>query len=408
MTRPRLLDLPHGYQAQVDEADWPAISELTLYRGTNGYVYFSQWRDGRSWPQTLHGLLMRPPAGSHVDHINGDKLDNCRENLRVVTPQRNQVNRKRPNRNNQSGVRGVSYAPRLSETKPWRVQIMVDRKQLHVGLFVSKDEAIAARQAAELEHFGELCPVSKPRILDLFCGAGGAAKGYQRAGFYVVGVDIEPQPNYPFRFYRGDALEVLKRLAGGDDPGWPAGEFDAIHASPPCQAWSALRHLHDTRHPELVEPTRRLLAETGLPYVIENVPGAPLIDPLVLCGSSFGLDLRRHRLFETNFAVMGPPCAHGWQAPRFEVHDRRAKSASTVVSVAGHATPPLRKKSMVSVHGSSGGKGGVAEWRRAMDIDWMSGAELAQAIPPAYTEHIGYYLMAELCAQQEPATLRDA
>lgn len=156
--KPRLLDLPHGYQTTIDEEDWPRVRELTVYRGTNGYVYFSEWRDGRSHPQTLHRWLMDAPKGSHVDHINGDKLDNRRENLRVVTPQRNQVNRKRPNRNNRSGVRGVSYAPRLSAPKPWRVQIMANRKQLHVGLYATRGEAIEARKAAEIEHFGELCP----------------------------------------------------------------------------------------------------------------------------------------------------------------------------------------------------------------------------------------------------------
>lgn len=151
--KPRLLDLPHGYQAVIDEADWPAVSKLTLYRGTNGYVYFSVWKDGKSHPRTLHGLLTRPPRGSHTDHINGDKLDNRRGNLRVVTPSRNQVNRKRLNRNNTSGVRGVARA-----FGKWRAQITVNRKNHHLGLFASKEEAIAARREAELEHYGEFCP----------------------------------------------------------------------------------------------------------------------------------------------------------------------------------------------------------------------------------------------------------
>lgn len=228
----------------------------------------------------------------------------------------------------------------------------------------------------------------KPRLLDLFCGAGGAARGYQRAGFFVVGVDNRPQPRYAGdEFHQADALES------------PLDGFDAIHASPPCQFASALRSLWpDREHANLIPATRERLLANGGPYVIENVPQARphLRTPMTLCGSSFGLDLRRHRLLETNFPVMGPPCAHGWQAVRFEVHDRRAKSLSTVVSVAGHATPPTRLKSVVSVHGSSGGKGGVAEWRRAMGIDWMTCDELAQAIPPAYTEHLGFCLMAEL------------
>lgn len=236
----------------------------------------------------------------------------------------------------------------------------------------------------------------KARLLDLFCGAGGAAKGYQRAGFYVVGIDCRPQPNYcGDEFVQGDALEWLEAIRARPD--WP--RFDAIHASPPCQAWSALRHLHSKIHPELIGPTRDLLELAGLPYVIENVPGSPLRASVVLCGSSFGLDLRRHRHFEANWMLLGPACAHGWQTPRFEVADR-AKSLSRVVSVAGHATPPTRLKSVVSVHGSSGGKGGVAEWRRAMGIDWMTRDELAQAIPPVYAEHIGHQLMQVLRASE--------
>jgi DNA (cytosine-5)-methyltransferase 1 len=226
----------------------------------------------------------------------------------------------------------------------------------------------------------------KPRLLDLFCCAGGAGAGYAAAGFEVVGVDLASQPRYPFEFHQADALT------------FPLDGFDAIHASPPCQWASALRHLWPDRdHANLIPQTRERLIASGLPYVIENVPQAApaLHQPAMLCGSSFGLDLRRHRLFECHgFALMVPPCAHGWQAPRFEVHDRRAKTLSTVISVAGHATPPTRLKSVISVHGSSGGKGGVEEWRRAMGIDWMTRDELAQAIPPAYTEHIGHYLMA--------------
>ncbi len=255
---------------------------------------------------------------------------------------------------------------------------------------------------------------TRPRLLDLFCGAGGAAMGYHRAGFAVVGVDIAPQPRYPFEFICGDAL----MLNGWDAPSIRS-DFDAIHASPPCQWASALRHLWpDREHTNLIPATRDLLLATGLPFVIENVPQArpALRSPMQLCGSALGLDLRRHRLFECHgFDVMGPPCAHGWQAPRFVVADRRAKSLSTVVSPAGHATNPTRRSPVVSVHGSSGNsrvspvvsvhgtytteqQGGVALWRRAMGIDWMTRDELAQAIPPAYTEHIGHYLMGELNA----------
>lgn len=152
----KALDLPHGYQTMIDEADWPAVESLTLYRGTNGYCYFSTWHDGRSWPQTLHGFLMGAPKGTHVDHINGDKLDNRRSNLRVVTPQKNQINRKRLNRNNRSGVRGVDRAGK--GTKPWRAQITVDYKNYQLGFFSTIEEATEARQVAELKFYGELCP----------------------------------------------------------------------------------------------------------------------------------------------------------------------------------------------------------------------------------------------------------
>lgn len=156
--KPILLDLKDGKQTVVDVADWPRVRELTVYLGTNGYAYYSKWEDGRSYPRTLHSLLVDAPKGSHIDHVNGDKLDNRRENLRVVTPQRNQVNRKRPNKNNTTGVRGVNYMPRLSKKSPWRAQITVNRRNLHLGLFATEAKAIAARRAAELKYFGEYCP----------------------------------------------------------------------------------------------------------------------------------------------------------------------------------------------------------------------------------------------------------
>jgi DNA (cytosine-5)-methyltransferase 1 len=177
--------------------------------------------------------------------------------------------------------------------------------------------------------------VTKPRLLDLFCGAGGCSAGYERAGFEVVGVDIEPQPNYPFEFHQADALT------------FPRDGFDVIHASPPCQAFSALKHLTTREHPRLVEPARAMLRESGLPYVIENVVGAPLLSPVMLCGSGFGLDVQRHRLFETNFPVMSPGCAHGRNAAAKFVMDGRP---SRVVKVNG------------------GGKGGAALWRSALVV----------------------------------------
>jgi DNA (cytosine-5)-methyltransferase 1 len=215
--------------------------------------------------------------------------------------------------------------------------------------------------------------MTRPRLLDLFCCAGGAAKGYHDAGFDVIGVDVQDQPNYPYTFYRGDWSEFM-------DAGW---DFDAIHASPPCQAYSTLRHRTGEDYVDLVSVVRERLIATGLPYVIENVPGAPLLNPIQLCGSSFGLgangrQLRRHRLFETNFPVMAPPCIHNGQP--------------------------------IGVYGTGGGgqmtrgyKGTTEEYREAMGIDWATRAEIAQAIPPAYTEHIGGYLLAEVQRRQRVA-----
>ena len=142
---------------------------------------------------------------------------------------------------------------------------------------------------------------NKPRLLDLFCCAGGAGMGYSRAGFDVVGVDLSPQKNYPFEFIQADALAL--------DPKFLA-SFDAIHASPPCQSYSDLAKRNGNAHewPRLIEPVREILRSTGLPYVIENVEGAPMIDAVVLCGTMFpGLRVLRHRLFEANFEIIAPP-----------------------------------------------------------------------------------------------------
>jgi hypothetical protein len=159
VSKPRLLDLPHGKQTLIDESDYAQVKDLTLYVGSNGYVYFSVWKDGRSFPQTLHGLLMKTPTGMHTDHINGDKLDNRRSvNLRVVSPAINQINRRHVNRNNSTGIRGVSYCPRLSPSNPWRAQITVNRKNLHLGLFATREEAVTARKDSEREHYPEMCP----------------------------------------------------------------------------------------------------------------------------------------------------------------------------------------------------------------------------------------------------------
>ncbi len=211
----------------------------------------------------------------------------------------------------------------------------------------------------------------KPLLLDLFCGAGGAAVGYHRAGFDVVGVDINPQPRYPFRFVQADALDFTSwHLATWANPQW-----DAIHASPPCQGYSAMSNSRpeiDGKYPRLIEPVRELLQATGLPYVIENVPGAKneMRDPVTLCGQMFGLELYRHRLFESNTWI---------EQPEHPAHTVPASKAGhwkpgTVMSVAGHVSP-------------------IAKAREVMGIDWMTRDELAESIPPAFTEHVGSYLL---------------
>lgn len=241
-------------------------------------------------------------------------------------------------------------------------------------------------------------PGSRPLLLDLFCGAGGAAMGYSRAGFEVVGVDIKPQPRYPFEFVHADALTVLRQLDQGIDIGvtgkreWWDVTFDAIHASPPCQAYTHAKHMGNRGrddHPDLLAPTRDLLKQAGLPYVIENVPDSPMLEHVVLCGSSAGLpDLERHRWFETNWPLMVPPCAHGVRgAARFPGTPR-----------ANGSKPDSR---IVNLMASGTSHEMLAE---AMGIDWMPPSgwrptqELRNAIPPAYTEFIGTQLMAHLKA----------
>lgn len=206
------------------------------------------------------------------------------------------------------------------------------------------------------------------KLLDTFCGAGGAGMGYHRAGFDVTGVDIEPQKHYPFRFIRGDALEFI--AAHGN-------EFDMIHASPPCQFYSRTKSLPRAKagHLDLVDATRATLIAASKPYVIENVPGSPLINPLTLCGSMFGLGVLRHRLFETSPEIWFPPicCTHEPVMPMFWGDQLKARLAG-------------REYKYITVSGKSflAERGG-----RAMGINWMTAKELSQAIPPAYTEWLG-------------------
>jgi DNA (cytosine-5)-methyltransferase 1 len=209
------------------------------------------------------------------------------------------------------------------------------------------------------------------RLLDLFCGAGGSAMGYHRAGFEVVGVDIAPQPRYPFEFHQADALEYLAEHGH---------EFDVIHASPPCQPYSVLKGLVSKEYKKLIGDVRGLMSVVGKPYVIENVEGAKseMINPLTLCGTMFGLKTRRHRLFEMSSPIYFAPavCRHYLKTQRQGMVPHPHKH---FISVAGHFSDQDFA-------------------RRAMGIDWMSRAELAQAIPPAYTEFIGRHLMQTLQA----------
>lgn len=209
--------------------------------------------------------------------------------------------------------------------------------------------------------------------------------GYYRAGFDVVGVDLFPQPHYPFEFVQADALDAINALIVGIRPaapmyGWYLECFDAVHASPPCQFKTAYnrRPNHVAPSPNLIPQTRNILKKTGLPYVIENVEYARdhLIDPIRLCGSSFGLDVRRHRLFECSFPAIAPQCAHWWQMPRFAPATNRVNLRSTVE--VGVWRIPLEVQ------------------QRAMGIDWMDLKELSEAIPPAYTEYIGKQLLLAL------------
>lgn len=211
----------------------------------------------------------------------------------------------------------------------------------------------------------------RPRLLDLFCGAGGASMGYHMAGFDVTGVDIRDHPDYPFEFIRADALEV--DLSG----------YDAIHASPPCQGYKASAY----RWPRLIPDVRARLVPTGVPYVIENVPeaGREMISPVRLCGSSFGLRVRRHRMFECSFPLTPVPCEHAWQDSHqpYRLHTARSKVEAG-----------FRMSGIQPVHGGNQNVGGNSLYLKsvAMGIDWMTEGDLNEAIPPAYTLHIGRQL----------------
>lgn len=230
-----------------------------------------------------------------------------------------------------------------------------------------------------------------PRLIDGFCCAGGAARGYQRAGFHVTGYDIKPQPRYAGDvFVLGSFLDLT--------PEYIRENFDAAHASPPCQAHTAMKTMHNAKvHADLVEPTRALLMASGLPWIMENVVGAPLDNPTLLCGTMFGLgvedaELRRHRLFETSFHVLAPTCQHGQRDTIgiYGGHVRNRRRARTI-GVYGEGARDSRRKFDKGVPDFTTDQGRVA-----MGIDWMTTAELSQAIPPAYTEFLGRQLLAQI------------
>lgn len=215
---------------------------------------------------------------------------------------------------------------------------------------------------------------SRPLILDLFCCAGGAAKGYHDAGFDVFGVDVITQPNYPYPMMVADAMKL---------PPVAFNQFDAIHASPPCQAYSdlAARNGNGDTWPQLIAPVRKMLKATGKPYIIENVDGAPLKDYVVLCGTMFPeLRVLRHRLFETNFLLLVPP-----HRPHPLCHTLDKRKA--------HYGETDEWQDFVSVNG--GGNCSVDAARDAMDIPWMTKKEINEAVPPAYTRWIGEQLVRE-------------
>lgn len=221
--------------------------------------------------------------------------------------------------------------------------------------------------------------VKRPRLLDLFCGAGGCAVGYHRAGFDVVGVDVEPHPDYPFDFVLGDAFDYLNSNGS---------KFDAIHASPPCQAFSTLGNCSPdlkAKYPDLLAECRELLAASSKPWVIENVVQAPFEYRSILCGLMFGLGVFRHRGFECSFLLMTPP------HPSHRGKKVGKDGMCCVVGNSGGTSKAMRRN--IAKYGT---KQNPENWAKAMGIDWMVREDLTQAIPPAYTEFVGRQLLEQV------------
>ena len=207
-----------------------------------------------------------------------------------------------------------------------------------------------------------------PKLLDLFCGGGGASYGYELAGWSVTGVDIVPQPKYRGQFIQADAFDYLRRHHN---------KYDVIHASPPCQAYSKASmqfRLKGKRYPDFIVLLREYFKQHNIPYVIENVPGSPLINPVILCGTMFGLQTYRHRLFESNWPIIQPK--HPQHIAPNARMGRKPKSHEFIQYV-GHFSGVKIVQDMTGLH-------------------WLGQKELAQSIPPQYTKYIGHQLLINL------------
>jgi DNA (cytosine-5)-methyltransferase 1 len=217
------------------------------------------------------------------------------------------------------------------------------------------------------------------KLLDLFCGVGGASVGYAQAGFEVHGVDLKHGKRYPFIYLKADVLDILKDNAF-------LNQFDVIHASPPCQTHSITKHLRNaqggsTSKLDLIPETRAALIASGKPYVIENVVGSPLINPIQLCGSSFDLKVRRHRLFESNMDLKGSICNHKNQGKPIGVYGSM-----------GDQPQGLNKANGKYVYGGQVART-IQEAQNAMGMNWGIWSEIKEAIPPAFTKYLGHQLL---------------